>query len=58
MNDSQQVKMNDSHLFNTGEIVWSKLKGHPWWPSIILSQLPAKQAVPELRYKVNFLASK
>ena len=50
--------MADAHAFNIGEIVWTKLKGHPWWPTAIWELLPAKSDITEPRYRVNFLASK
>ena len=23
--------------FNKNEIVWAKVKGHPWWPALVIS---------------------
>lgn len=33
------------------EVVWAKVKGHPWWPAVVLSTNDCKHK----RYRVNFI---
>ena len=30
--------MSEKEIFDEGEIIWAKLEGFPWWPSIIISK--------------------
>ena len=30
--------MSENEIFKEGEIIWAKLEGYPWWPSIIISK--------------------
>ena len=30
--------MSENNFFTEEEIIWAKIEGYPWWPSIILSK--------------------
>lgn len=45
--------------FEVGEIVWSKMKGFPWWPAVVLSRNQvtslSEQKDGQRLFKVRFL---
>ncbi|KAL4570258.1 hypothetical protein LXL04_025910 [Taraxacum kok-saghyz] len=43
--------------FNVGDIVWAKLHGHPWWPSIIYNEALTTPQVQETKKEGFFLVS-
>ena len=30
--------MSENDFFEEKEIIWAKIEGYPWWPSIIISK--------------------
>ena len=30
--------MSENNIFIEEEIIWAKIEGYPWWPSIIISK--------------------
>lgn len=45
---SEPIKIETK--FKDGEIVWAKVKGHPWWPGMVLHFLINSES----KYKFNF----
>jgi hypothetical protein len=41
-----------SFEFSLNEIVWAKIRGHPWWPAIIKSVIPDSK---ENKFKIDFI---
>lgn len=53
-NDNYQ---NESSEISLGELVWAKIDGYPWWPSVILEVKTTKEMQP-LEWTVAFLGEK
>ena len=42
--------------YEKGELVWAKIKGYPWWPSIVVECYTDNQDDPEqIELLVNFI---
>ena len=48
--------MSDNNIFKEEEIIWAKLEGSPWWPSIILSKKKDIKSNEEI-YSIILLGS-
>lgn len=42
--------------YEKGELVWAKIKGYPWWPSIVVESYNEIQNDPQqIELLVNFI---
>ncbi|KAM7488178.1 hypothetical protein LguiB_025662 [Lonicera macranthoides] len=48
---------NEGHRFQVGDMVWGKVKSHPWWPGEIYSEALASHGVCETKTKGYVLVS-
>ncbi|KAJ6836438.1 uncharacterized protein M6B38_327390 [Iris pallida] len=48
--DSESIDLSLSvHGFKTGDMVWGKVKSHPWWPGLIYNEALATPSVRRSR---------
>ena len=54
---TSSIEKNDS--FKKGDVVWAKVKGHPWWPGQIrrinIKQSKTDQQDKQTIYRINFI---
>ena len=48
--------MSENNFFTEEEIIWAKIEGYPWWPSIILSKKNEPESNEEI-YSIILLGT-
>lgn len=55
--DSYEVEYMEDHRYSVGDLVWGKIKSHPWWPGQIYDPSHASESAMKYNQKDRLLVA-
>lgn len=55
--DSYEVEYMEDHRYSVGDLVWGKIKSHPWWPGQIYDPSDASESAMKYNQKDRLLVA-